>query len=419
MSALLTSTYNTGWMNGNIKGAFLSDTDDTDLVGATYDESFDDNSNGWTGLSGDNNLEITGGQLVSLAPRDGQVYAAKRIYTGILAGDLVEISFTVSSVDVGLGPRLVSDLGNLQYYNAGSHIIYMVAPIDNPTLGIQVRQNNEWKVDNISVKLADADRSVNNNGLTVNGTVTRTPVATGADLVGYGGFDYAATKYLSQPYNPALAFGTGDFCLMWWNMAVTTTSQFRWLLGLYDPVGGERRLAAYMTSPGGLRLRINNLEYAVVNNTAIPAANAWNLFAFVRKDGVVSLYRDGVLLVSQSAPVAINSAATDEFRIGGLGSLGPDLSRFALLRISATAPTAEQIAKIYEDEKVLFQENAQATLYGSSDAVTALAHDDATNLLHVGTSGGRSVFQGLRRVSNTTTAVGTAISASNGLVVEE
>jgi hypothetical protein len=28
------STYNTGWMNGDIKGAFLSDTDDTDLVGA-------------------------------------------------------------------------------------------------------------------------------------------------------------------------------------------------------------------------------------------------------------------------------------------------------------------------------------------------------------------------------------------------
>jgi len=42
-----------------------------------------------------------------------------------------------------------------------------------------------------------------------------------------------------------------------------------------------------------------------------------------------------------------------------------------------------------------------------------------TDLLHVGTSAGRSVFQGLRRVSNTTTAVGTAISASNGLVVEE
>jgi hypothetical protein len=90
-----------------------------------------------------------------------------------------------------------------------------------------------------------------------------------------------------------------------------------------------------------------------------------------------------------------------------------------LFRTSATAPSPEQIAKIYEDEKVLFQENAQATLYGSSDAVTALAYDDSTELLHVGTSAGRSVFQGLRRVSNTTDAVGAAISASNGLVAED
>ena len=74
---------------------------------------------------------------------------------------------------------------------------------------------------------------------------------------------------------------------------------------------------------------------------------------------------------------------------------------------------------MYEDEKVLFQENAKATLYGSSDAVTALAYDDDTDLLHAGTSAGRSVFQGLRRVDNTTDAVGAAISASNGLVAED
>jgi hypothetical protein len=91
----------------------------------------------------------------------------------------------------------------------------------------------------------------------------------------------------------------------------------------------------------------------------------------------------------------------------------------ALFRASATAPSPEQIAKIYEDEKVLFQENAQATLYGSSDAVTALAYDDTTNILSVGTSAGRSDFQGLRRVNNTTNAVGAAISASNGMIVEE
>jgi NADP-dependent 3-hydroxy acid dehydrogenase YdfG len=92
---------------------------------------------------------------------------------------------------------------------------------------------------------------------------------------------------------------------------------------------------------------------------------------------------------------------------------------FALIRISGTVPSPEQIKKIYEDEKFLFQENAKATLYGTSDAVTALAYDDDTELLHVGTSAGRSVFQGLTRIDNTTDAVGSAISASNGLVAED
>ena len=74
---------------------------------------------------------------------------------------------------------------------------------------------------------------------------------------------------------------------------------------------------------------------------------------------------------------------------------------------------------MYNDEKVLFQENAQATLYGTSNAVTALAHDSDTNLLHVGTSAGRSVFDGLRRIDNTTDAVTTAISASGGFILEQ
>jgi trimeric autotransporter adhesin len=101
------------------------------------------------------------------------------------------------------------------------------------------------------------------------------------------------------------------------------------------------------------------------------------------------------------------------------GSYYANDSAMALFRTSNTVPSAEQIAKIYNDEKHLFQENAKATLYGTSDAVTALAYDDDTELLHVGTSAGRSVFQGLNRVDNTTDAVDTAISASNGFIVED
>jgi len=155
--------------------------------------------------------------------------------------------------------------------------------------------------------------------------------------------------------------------------------------------------------------------------TGVTANGTWQFVVFARRSGVIYGYVNGELKVSVSNATDLTPSGIEPTLYVGAGDQvgNPFNGSLALLRISATAPTAEQIAKIYNDEKVLFQENAQATLYGTSDAVTALAHDPVTDLLHVGTSAGRSVFQGLRRVSNTTTAVGTAISASNGLVVEE
>ena len=91
----------------------------------------------------------------------------------------------------------------------------------------------------------------------------------------------------------------------------------------------------------------------------------------------------------------------------------------ALWKFSHSALNIDQVRKIYNDEKKLFTPNAKCTLYGSSNAITALAYDDTTNVLHVGTSSGRSEFQGLNRINNTTTAVTTKISASNGLVAEQ
>ena len=79
----------------------------------------------------------------------------------------------------------------------------------------------------------------------------------------------------------------------------------------------------------------------------------------------------------------------------------------------------DRIKKAYNDEKHLFHQNAKCTLYGSSDSVTALTYDDHNNIIHAGTSSGRSDFQGLNRINNTTTAVTTMISASNGLIAEQ
>jgi len=298
--AYTTSTYNTGWMNGDIKGAFLSDTDDTDLVGGT-----------------------------------------------------------------------------------------------------------------------DNDRSVKVNPLTVNGTVTRTAVATGADLVAYSGF--SASNYLEQPYNSDLDFGTSDFCVMGWAnfgaiAGASTAERVMFARG-----GVNKFYFAKLSGTDGLYFAQTG-RGSWVGNVAV-SPNVWTHVALVRRGDLFTIAVNGIESESQSLISIDLSLADGETRIGlrsdDLSPFSTSGSGLALWRISATAPTAEQIAKIYNDEKVLFQEGAQATLYGTSDAVTALAHDDATDLLHVGTSAGRSVFQGLRRVSNTTTAVGTAISASNGLVVEE
>jgi len=186
-----------------------------------------------------------------------------------------------------------------------------------------------------------------------------------------------------------------------------------------------------LTGGNGLQLRIpfdgsgnSGLEINAAGDIIESSANVdngqWTHFSVTRRNGTLFVYVNGVEDVSTASTSDVSDTTPDLF----IGASRENTAHFvegslALLRISATAPTAEQIKKIYEDEKFLFQENAQATLYGSSDAVTALAHDPVTDLLHVGTSAGRSVFQGLRRVDNTTDSVSTAISASNNLIVEQ
>ena len=417
MVAYTTSTYNTGWMNGDIKGAFLSDTDDTDLVGTelvataaginTNTASYAFVNEVMTAVAGKTynysyDVRFTGDPSQYEAHGFGDVLTVSSASTW----DIVYNSSHTENF-VTFSGSFISTANTLEF-GARS---YPVGGVGTVTVEYQ----------NLTVTLADEDRSVNANGLTVNGTVTRSPVATGADLVAYSGWSYEG-NYLQQPYTGDLDFGTGDLSIMGWYKASG---------------GGYHPIAVYNindTANSGWGFRYSysasrwefkiGASYASYTDTR-PQSQTWGLFALVRRSGVVSIYWNAELIgsLSQANDGSLSGA---ELHIGE-GSNYPSFigagnfvnGSLALLRISATAPTAEQISRIYNDEKALFQENAQATLYGTSDAVTALAHDDVTNLLHVGTSAGRSVFQGLRRVENTTAAVGTAISASNGMVVEE
>jgi len=280
--------------------------------------------------------------------------------------------------------------------------------------------------DNISVRPAVDDRSVNNNGLQVIGEINKAPVAPGADLVAYSGF--SANNYLVQPYNEDLDFGTGDFCIMGWARSSGNSQA-------YISIGPESATGARLIS--GVDSG-NRWFFSVFDNTddietrylsrdlsAYSDAYDWVHLVGGRRGGVFFFYLNGVekpdqLNTASNLKDLTNINATEvELTIGANWQKTASGGELALVRISKTAPIAEQIAKIYRDEKALFQDGAQATLYGTSDSVTALAYDEKTELLHVGTTSGRSDFSGLRRINNTTTAVTTSISAHNNLIAEQ
>lgn len=447
LHALLTSTYNTGYMNGDIKGAFLSDTDDTDLVGSgelVTNGTFDTDVSGWTLVqSGGSSATLTQSSGEALITLNGSFDVGMSQAFTTVVGQRYVITQTMGLTTAFNSPttgRVVTFIGTA--INGSQNAQQEVFGIDGVTVTltfvatatttyVTIRSagsgniTGAFTVDNVSVKLADADRSVNNDGLIVNGTVTRSPVATGADLVAYSGF--SASNYLEQPYNAGLDFGTGDFAVMGW--------------GKVNDAGGSKYIMARASHDGtsfsgsGIVLRFDGSEFPVFGisddgfstsdtvtySTAL--TGRWSHIVGLRRGSNLELFVDGSLVGTTAISAATgslnNSAAT--LSVGNLSGLltVPMDGSLALLRISATAPTAEQIARIYNDEKHLFAEGAQATLAGTSDAVTALAHDSTTGLLHVGSSYGRSVFQGLRRVDAVAGAVGTAISAENGLVVSE
>lgn len=421
VSCFITSDYNTGWMNGDIKLATLSDTDDTNVTftNLVSNGDFATGVTGWT-ASGDTSWSYNSSNQTAQFTGTSQSWYKHTISTESGAQYVMTFEIKAAGSGVGIRPYIGGNTySQSQFYTAvGVHSVSFVADgtSNEAVLNIQ-STGGTWEVDNVTVSRAEEDRSVNGNGLQVFGTVTKSAVATGADLVAYSGFSTNG-NYLQQPYNSDLDVGTGDFSVMLW-VKRTTNSSFNVFISRGED-SANNRWAVYIDSNNQIKAAIKEVAEDPFSSGYTLPQDTWTCVCLVRRDTVAYLYVNGELTTSGSANRNLtNTSGTVKIGVDYNEATPAANCSVALARISTTAPSPEQIKKIYEDEKVLFQDNAQATLYGSSDAVTALAYDDSTNLLHVGTSAGRSVFQGLRRVDNTTTAVGAAISASNGLVADE
>jgi len=418
MGAIIGSDYNTGWMVGDIKLATLSDTSTTNAVGTDLLGGIGNFTDGgaWTVPSGwslSSNIATGSAVTAYLLPVSNGILTAGKRY----AVTVTQSSYTSGTVYMYVGVGAPSGIYYVNLPSTTGTFTFILTAY-NSDFGIY-GANYTGVIDNVTISLAEEDRRVELGGLQVFGTVTKTAVATGADLVGYSGF--SASNYLKQPYSSDLDFGTGDFSITCWFKLDSNTGNSRIL---YRQQDSSNRWAFY-SNAGNLWFYQTDGTATYAQSSTTHSLGVWNHVVVRRSSNGTDFVLNGKVL---SNTASYPGTTSRDASFTGVLYMGHDPNGgtsdhfngdLALIRISSTIPTEEQITKMYNDEKHLFQPNAKATLYGTSDAVTALAYDDDTELLHAGTSAGRSVFQGLRRVDNTTDAVGAAISASNGFIVED
>ena len=432
----VTKDYNTGYMFGDIRGAFLSSTDDTNITGSGdgyvtgNDSTFGAaiTSLNWSERGGSSGRwNVSGGTLNTgnPGPYDSGEYLDITLpsYT---SGQTHVISYTLSSVS-GTKPLRWryndGQMGNLPTSN-GTHYYYVTLTETGTLFSILNDNNLVASIDDFKIQLvSDDDRSVKNKGLVAYGTVPKQPVATGAELVSYGPF--STTNRLRQPYNSDLNFETNDFSVMFW-MYNTGTNDHETLVGrdnrefsvdILDNTTYSRKFRIYAYDSS------NSMNSFDSNARPFPI-NTWSHVCVNYTGGnTATIYVNGILNKTGTLNYDIDDTSNGlnigARNTGGSYAHAADGTKLALVRISKGAPSAEQVKKIYDHEKCLYHENSKCTLYGTSDDVNALAVDDSNNVVYVGTSSGRSDFRGLNRINNTTTAVTTAISVSNEFVAEQ
>ena len=466
ITARVTKDFCSGYMHRSIKGAYLAEIDDTAHTGnvitngsfATVSDGQDghDNSDGtvdgWQSNS-NSSLSINGNALRMTQTNNGSWQGSNAAYamgSNFVVGKTYSVKYRIrtsgnGNYTQGIGARVQKGSSwhssNTESYKQTNSdpgtswtTRYWTWTATQTNYGLEFHNwygvQNSWvEFDDIEVKEAVADRSYNNEGdnrlnkggFYIEGTVTKTKVAEGSDLVYYSGF--SANNYLVQKPDTRLDFGTGDFYVMYW-VNFTQNNAYDNLMGRryhdgsnysgegwYLEMGGNNNVTMKLSSSGASRAALDGDS----------AFGVWQHHCFMRVNGKGHSFRNGVRTNNTYAFTENLTNTNAVFVVGRVvhGSGDADKSKLALLRLGDDELTEEQVKKIYLEEKKLFEPNAKCTLYGTSDNITAMAYDDSTDILHAGTSSGRSDFRGLTRINNTTTAVTTAISASNGFIAEQ
>jgi len=142
--------------------------------------------------------------------------------------------------------------------------------------------------------------------------------------------------------------------------------------------------------------------------------STFGLYRFIcitRQSGVLTIRSNSNTFTTEGWPATHDVTGNYPLQITGSGAVN-----LTLWRISATAPSADQIKHIYETERKLFEPGAQCVL--PEAAIKAMDYDEDTDLLHVASAGYHTAWKDLVRVSSEASSTGTlaSVAASGGIV---
>ncbi|MDZ5648940.1 LamG-like jellyroll fold domain-containing protein [Nitrospirillum sp. BR 11828] len=411
--------FNSGWMVGDCRLA-LATTSTASTTGANIASwTSAAGTTGWSTTDGNLTLSISGSDL-QMTETSATVTASKAIYqlSGCVVGQTYLVAINMRRGTVGAIMRAeVTDNGATMALAGGyttsttASTVLMQFRATDPSPKVRINFDAPYTagqtglVTSVSVDLAEPDRSAQAIGMRVIGALSKSVVASTADLSAWSGF--SASNYLLQPYNPALDFGAGDFCVGGWINTSDTGSHFMTRVavsaGAYTSTPGWRAFI----SAGQVAFDISADGFATVNRVTSAVAisgTGWRQWWAVSRSGSLELWLDGVRVATAIRTVGTLSNTAAQLWIGltGLLTLPAGGTSLAQLRLSTTAPTPEQIARMYADERPLFQPGAKCVLGGTSAAVQGLAHDPDTGALYAAKGDGTSVFQGLVRTTHLT-----------------
>ncbi len=427
--ATITKDFNSGYQFGDIRGAWLCQgtaetLTATDLV--TGDSStFTSTIGGWlSNGSGDITFSASAG-VMQIVRGSGGTAGNPYLSISTVVGKCYVLTFTVSGTSAAYRVGTSLSLGNVvppTTAAVGTISVSFIATALTTYIELWCAAvSTTSNVDNVTVKLAEPDVSYNNRALTVVGSIVKSAVNTGCDLMAYSG--WSASNYMQMAYNSAYDFGTGDFHISCWNYrpsAPVTTECIldRAIVGVTD---NKNRILFYTNAIGNIVLSTYDSTPTNTIQTSLGVApyGVWVKLDVIRlSTGSTSFYINGVLDSTIAGTVRSVSSTVNAIFVGVTAlPNAPNSGKIDLLHISAGAPTVAQIKTTYDREKLMFVANTKCLLPGTSNDVKAVAYDDSTDTHHYVTVDYYGAHNGLVRVDSAA-GVYTSISASNGAIIK-